>query len=58
MLSPWYAPPTDREVIDTRTAVQKVLTAVTSAVRTLERREKQGAPGTPIGARCLGSIAR
>ena len=44
VLSPWYAPPTDREVIDTRTAVQQTLTAVSTAIRTLELREKQGIP--------------
>lgn len=44
VLSPWYTPPTDKEVTDTRTAVQKVLTAVTSAVRSLECREKQCVP--------------
>lgn len=42
VLSPWYAPPTDREVIDTRTAIQQALAPVSKAIRTLGLREKQG----------------
>ncbi len=42
VLSPWYAPPTDREVIATRAEVTTALAAVTRAINTFERQEKLG----------------
>lgn len=44
LLSPWYAPPTDKEVATTRTAVQSVLTKLKTSIAELKRSEANRPP--------------
>jgi hypothetical protein len=44
LLSPWYAPPTDKEVAMTRTAVQNIVTKLKKTIAELQRNEANDPP--------------